>query len=111
DGYFGEGIDTASYLEHVLGDPSSGIDPPAAILLETVQGEGGLNVASHAWLQRVAMLARTHGALLIIDDIQAGVGRTGSFFSFEPAGIRPNIVVLAKSVSGYGLPMALVLIE
>jgi diaminobutyrate-2-oxoglutarate transaminase len=95
----------------MLSDPSSGIDEPAAIILETVQGEGGLHAASDDWLRRVADISRKHGALLIVDDIQAGVGRTGTFFSFESSGIRPDIVTLAKSISGSGLPMSLVLID
>jgi diaminobutyrate-2-oxoglutarate transaminase len=111
DGYFGKDVNTADYLEKMLSDPSSGVDVPAAIILETVQGEGGLNTASAAWLRQVARIARRHGALLIVDDVQAGVGRTGPFFSFERAGIKPDIVTMAKSVSGYGLPMALVLIR
>jgi diaminobutyrate-2-oxoglutarate transaminase len=111
DGYLGDGTDTADLLERMLDDPSSGLDPPAAVLLETVQGEGGLNVASPEWLRRVASLARRSGALLIVDDVQAGCGRTGSFFSFEEAGLVPDLVVLSKSISGYGLPMALLLIR
>ncbi|HET6630879.1 MAG TPA: diaminobutyrate--2-oxoglutarate transaminase [Woeseiaceae bacterium] len=110
DGYLGPGVDTADYLDKVLSDPSSGVDAPAAVIVETVQGEGGINVAGYEWLQAIARIARKHGALFIVDDIQAGAGRTGTFFSFEPAGVRPDIVTLAKSVSGYGLPMALVLI-
>lgn len=110
DGYMGDEVDTAQHLEQLLSDPSSGVEAPAAIIVETVQGEGGLNVASATWLQEVARIARKHGALFIVDDIQAGVGRTGSFFSFEDAGLRPDMVTLAKSISGYGLPMALVLI-
>jgi diaminobutyrate-2-oxoglutarate transaminase len=111
DGYFDAGIDTADMLDKALSDPSSGFDAPAAILLETVQGEGGLNTASAAWMQKIAAIAKRHGALLIIDDIQAGCGRTGNFFSFEPLGIEPDIVVLSKSLSGFGLPMSLVLIR
>ncbi len=111
DGYMGDELDTADYLDRVLSDPSSGVDAPAAILVEAVQGEGGLNAASDEWLRKIEKIAREHGALLILDDIQAGVGRCGTFFSFEPSGIRPDIVTLAKSVSGYGLPMALVLID
>jgi len=111
DGYLGADVDTSKYLEQVLSDPSSGVDAPAAVIVETVQGEGGLNVASASWLRAVARVARRHGALFIVDDIQAGVGRTGSFFSFEPAGVKPDIVTLAKSISGYGLPLALVLIK
>ena len=111
DGYMGESVDTSDYLDKTLSDPSSGIDAPAAIIVETVQGEGGLNVASNEWLQKVEKIARKHGALFIIDDIQAGIGRCGTFFSFEPAGVKPDIVTMAKSMSGYGLPMALVLID
>ena len=111
DGYLGAEIDTAAILERALDDPSSGFDPPAAILLETVQGEGGLNVASAAWMQRIAAIAKRHGALLIVDDIQAGCGRAGTFFSFESLGVVPDIVVLSKSLSGFGLPLSLVLIQ
>ena len=111
DGYFGPDIDTALMLEQMLADPSGGIDEPAAILLECVQGEGGLNVASAQWVQRIARIARKHGALLIVDEIQTGCGRTGTFFSFEALGIVPDLVTLSKSVSGFGLPMALLLIK
>lgn len=109
DGYYGPDIDTAELLEQRLSDGSSGLDAPAAILVETVQGEGGLNDASPAWLRRIAAIAKHHGALLIVDDIQAGCGRTGEFFSFERAGISPDIITLAKSLSGIGAPMALTL--
>ena len=111
DGYLGEDVDTADLLEQMLDDPSSGVDPPAAVILETVQGEGGLDVASPRWLRRVAALAERHGALLIVDDIQAGCGRTGTFFSFEPAQIVPDLVTVSKSLSGFGLPLAVVLIR
>jgi diaminobutyrate-2-oxoglutarate transaminase len=111
DGYLGPEIDTADILERMLSDPSSGLDAPAAILLETVQGEGGLNPASPAWVRRVADLARQHGALLIIDDVPAGCGRTGTFFSFEEMGVMPDLVAMSKSLSGFGLPMAILLIR
>jgi diaminobutyrate-2-oxoglutarate transaminase len=111
DGYLGLAVDTADYLEKLLSDSSSGVDSPAAVVVETVQGEGGLNVAGCAWLKKIAGIARKHGALFIVDDIQAGAGRTGTFFSFEPAGLKPDIVTMAKSVSGYGLPLALVMID
>src|SRR5690606_5163030 len=111
DGYFGPSLDTALYLEKMLEDGSSGVDAPAAVIVETVQGEGGLNVADYDWLRRIAAIARKHGALLIVDDIQAAAGRTGTFFSFEPAKVKPDIVTMAKSISGYGLPLALVLIQ
>lgn len=109
DGYHGPEVDTADLLAQRLADPSSGLDAPAAILVETVQGEGGLNTASPEWLRRIAALAKAHGALLIVDDIQAGCGRTGSFFSFEGMGFTPDIVTQAKSLSGMGLPFALTL--
>ena len=110
-GYLGEAVDGLDLLEKMLEDPSSGVDRPAAIILETVQGEGGLNAADADWLRRVEGIARSSGAMLIVDDIQAGIGRTGQFFSFEFAGIRPDIVTMAKSLSGYGLPLAAVLIR
>ena len=109
DGYHGPDVDTAELLERRLSDPSSGLDAPAAILVETVQGEGGLNAASPAWLRKIADIAKRHGALMIVDDIQAGVGRTGNFFSFEGMGFTPDIVTMAKSLSGMGLPFALTL--
>jgi diaminobutyrate-2-oxoglutarate transaminase len=111
DGYLGEGIDTINVIEAMLFNAGGGIDQPAAFILETVQAEGGLNVASAGWLKRLAALAKQHGVLLIIDDIQAGCGRAGTFFSFERAGIKPDMVCLSKSIGGYGLPMALLLIR
>ncbi|MGP9804470.1 diaminobutyrate--2-oxoglutarate transaminase [Paracoccus sp. NSM] len=110
DGY-ADGVDSAALLEQMLSDRSGGIDAPAAIMLELVQGEGGLNAASPEFVQRVARIARDHDALLIIDDIQAGCGRTGRFFSFEEMGVTPDLVPLAKSISGFGLPLAMVLVR
>jgi diaminobutyrate-2-oxoglutarate transaminase len=111
DGYLGDEVDTIEYLDRFLTDSGSGMDAPAAIITETVQAEGGLRAASTGWLQRLEDLCRRHGILHIVDDIQAGCGRTGTFFSFEGAGIRPDIVCLSKSLSGFGLPLALVLIR
>ncbi|SNT76130.1 diaminobutyrate--2-oxoglutarate transaminase [Paracoccus seriniphilus] len=110
DAYAG-GVDSAALLEQMLSDASGGIDAPAAIMLETVQGEGGLNAASADFIKKIVRTARKHGALLIIDDIQAGCGRAGTFFSFEGMGVMPDIVTMAKSVSGFGLPLALVLVK
>jgi diaminobutyrate-2-oxoglutarate transaminase len=98
-------------LAKMLDDPSSGVDLPAAIIVETIQGEGGVNAASVEWLRRLAELAAEREVPLIVDDIQAGCGRSGDFFSFEESGIVPDVVVLSKSISGYGLPMSLVLIR
>ncbi|MES0133275.1 diaminobutyrate--2-oxoglutarate transaminase [Mesorhizobium sp. M0029] len=111
EGYLGDSFDTIDYLEKLLEDPASGLDTPAAVILEVVQGEGGINVASVKWLQRLRELTARRRILLILDDIQAGVGRTGTFFSFEASGIVPDIVTLSKSLSAYGTPMALVLIK
>lgn len=111
EGYFGPEVDTISMLTKMLDDPSSGVDEPAAIIVETIQGEGGVNTASVEWLRRLSELAAERAIPLIVDDIQAGCGRSGDFFSFEESGIVPDVVVLSKSLSGYGLPMSLVLIK
>lgn len=110
DGYLGP-VDSADYLRKVLLDKSSGIDAPAAILVETVQGEGGINVASKEWLQSIQDIARDAGALLVVDDIQMGCGRTGEFFSFEFATLSPDLVIMSKSLSAYGLPLSMLLIK
>jgi len=109
DGYLGN-VDTSTLLAKMLADGSSGLPLPAAVILETVQGEGGINVASFEWLRRIAAICKAHDVLLIIDDIQVGNGRTGTFFSFERAGIEPDIVCLSKAIGG-GLPMSLVLMR
>lgn len=111
DGYLGEGFDTTAYLDKALSDASSGVDKPAAVIVETVQGEGGINAASFEWLRSLEAVCRRHDVLLIVDDIQSGCGRTGTFFSFEPIGIKPDIITMSKSLSGYGLPMAVVLMK
>ncbi|GAA5084399.1 diaminobutyrate-2-oxoglutarate transaminase [Thermocatellispora tengchongensis] len=104
--------DPAAALEYALLGPGRRAEAPAAILLETVQGEGGLNVASRPWLARVRRIADEVGALVIVDDVQAGCGRTGTFFSFEHVPeLRPDLVCLSKSLSGMGLPLAMVLIR
>ncbi|WP_024511555.1 diaminobutyrate--2-oxoglutarate transaminase [Bradyrhizobium sp. ARR65] len=111
DGYPNRAFDSAGYIDYVLGDPGSGIEKPAAIILETVQAEGGMNTASAAWLTEIQRICRKHGIVFIVDDIQAGAGRTGDFFSFEFAKIEPDIVCLSKSLSGSGNPFSLVLIR
>ena len=111
DGYFGPETNTIDYLRRYLEDTSSGIDTPAAVVVETVQCEGGVNVARTQWLRELGSLCREHGILLVVDDIQVGCGRTGTFFSFERAGIEPDIVALSKSLSAFGLPMSLLLFK
>ncbi|MCA9577457.1 MAG: diaminobutyrate--2-oxoglutarate transaminase [Polyangiales bacterium] len=110
-GYFGPDVDSLAQFEALLADTSSGFDVPAAVVVETVQAEGGINVASADWLQKLRAITARHEILLIVDDIQVGCGRTGRFFSFEEAGIVPDIVCLSKSLSGYGLPLSLVLLK
>jgi len=108
---FHSNLDTISFVEKMLDDPNSGWAPPAAFIVEIVQGEGGLNVASSEWLQDLERLCRKIGSLLIVDEVQTGCGRTGDFFAFEASGIQPDIVCVSKSIGGYGLPMALVLLR
>ena len=110
-GYMEGNSSSLAFLEKTLTDNSSGVDLPAAILLETVQGEGGINVASIEWLKGIDKICKKHGILLIIDDIQTGCGRTGKYFSFEHADISPDIVTTSKSLSGYGLPFAAVFMK
>ncbi|NKY45318.1 diaminobutyrate--2-oxoglutarate transaminase [Nocardia cerradoensis] len=110
DGYL-DGTDDLAWMERVLDDNSSGVDKPAAVIVETVQGEGGVNVARAQWLRHLSELCAARGILLIVDDVQMGCGRTGPFFSFEIAGITPDIVTLSKSIGGYGMPLALVLMK
>ena len=111
EGYLGKEVDTLEYLEAMLIDNGSGMEIPAAVIVESVQAEGGVNVASNEWLKRLREITEQHEILLIVDDIQVGCGRTGAFFSFEDAGIEPDIITLSKSLSGYGLPLALVLMK
>ena len=111
DNYMDGQVPDFLWLRSLLEDSGSGLDRPAAVIVETVQGEGGINVASAKWLRGLADLCQEYDLLLIVDDIQMGCGRTGPFFSFEAAGIVPDIVTLSKSISGYGLPLALTLFK
>jgi len=111
DNYFDGVVEDFNWFERVLDDSGSGLNRPAAVIVETVQGEGGVNVARAEWLRALAELCRRRDILLIVDDVQMGCGRTGTFFSFEEAGIVPDIVTLSKSIGGYGMPLALTLIR
>ncbi|MDT7751449.1 MAG: diaminobutyrate-2-oxoglutarate transaminase, partial [Pseudonocardiales bacterium] len=111
DNYFDGTVPDFLWFERVLEDAGSSLNEPAAVIVETVQGEGGINPARAEWLRGLADLCKRHKILLIVDDVQMGCGRTGPFFSFEIAGIQPDIVCISKSISGYGLPMALTLIK
>lgn len=110
DGYLGD-FDTLAYFEKALEDQSSGLGHPAGVIVECIQGEGGLNVASKEWMVRLQAICRRYDMVLIVDDIQAGCGRSGTFFSFEEFGIEPDVITLSKSLGGYGLPMAIVLLK
>lgn len=108
---YSNGIDSIEYIERMLLDGHSGVEKPAAIIFETVQAEGGVNVAPDDWMRRLRDVCDRHDVLLICDDIQVGCFRTGPFFSFERAEIVPDIVVLSKSISGLGFPMSLLLMK
>lgn len=110
DGYIGDNVDTMAYFRQLLDDKSSGLDLPAAVIVETIQGEGGLNTASISWLKELRNITREYGIVLIVDEVQTGCGRTGNFFSFERASIKPDLVCLSKSIGGMGLPFALLLV-
>lgn len=110
-GYYGQDADTLKMMDKLLSDSSSGVDLPAAVIVEAVQGEGGLNVAAKSWLQGLEKVCHKHDILVIVDEVQTGCGRTGTFFGFEPSGITPDIITMSKSLSGYGLPMSLVLLK
>jgi diaminobutyrate-2-oxoglutarate transaminase len=103
--------DSLGYIAHLFEDASSGVELPAAVIVESIQAESGVYVASPEWLRGLRALCDRLGILMIVDDVQAGCGRTGDFFSFESAGIVPDIVCLSKAISGYGLPMAIVLMK
>lgn len=104
-------LDTIKYMETLITDDHSGVELPAAIFIETVQCEGGIYVFSDEWLRRLRALCDKYDILLVVDDIQVGCGRTGSFFSFERAGITPDIVAMSKSIGGYGMPFAILLFK
>ncbi len=111
DNYLDGSTPDFMWFERLLTDSGSGLEDPAAVIVETVQGEGGVNVARAEWLRALEELCRRHGILLVIDDVQMGCGRTGEFFSFTEYGIDPDVICISKSISGSGLPMALTLIK
>lgn len=93
------------YFTQFIEDVESGVSLPAAVILEAVQGEGGVNCAPASWLRAVREVTRKHGILLILDEVQTGFARTGKMFAFEHADIEPDLIVMSKAVGG-GLPMA-----
>ncbi len=96
----------ADNLERVLDDSHSGYSKPAAVILESVQGEGGTIIPSKKFLQRVRQITEERDILLICDEIQAGLGRTGKMFAFEHGEIVPDIVTMSKALGGVGFPIS-----
>lgn len=108
--YMFPGFDVIAYMQRLLDDDHSGVSKPAALIMETVQAEGGIYPFTPDFLKACREFCTANDILLIVDDIQAGCGRTGTFFSFERGGIKPDMVALSKSIGGIGMPMALLLI-
>lgn len=106
-----DGINSIKALRRSFENSSSGYEPPAAFIVETIQAEGGVNIASEAWLLELQQLAKDLDALLIIDEIQVGCGRTGSYFSFDKMKLDPDIICLAKGIGGFGTPLAMNLVK
>lgn len=106
-----KGLDTVDYMQKILDDDHSAIEKPAALVIETVQAEGGIYVFEEEWLKSVEAFCKKNEILLIVDDIQVGCARTGTYMSFERAGIKPDITVLSKSIGGYGLPFAITMFK
>ncbi len=107
--YMFEGLDVINYMQTLIDDDHSGVEKPAAVVMETVQAEGGIRVFDNEFLRSVREFCTKNGILMIVDDVQVGCCRSGSFFSFERAGITPDIVVMSKSIGGIGMPLAIVL--
>jgi diaminobutyrate-2-oxoglutarate transaminase len=101
---------SAKYIENLLYDPESGILPPAAMILEVVQGEGGSIPAPVEWLREIRRITKERNIPLIIDEVQTGIGRTGELFAFQHAGIIPDVVVLSKAIGG-SLPLSVVIYD
>jgi len=104
-------LDTIAYMQKLLDDDHSGIEKPAAVFLETIQAEGGIRVFEIEWLQRLRKFCDDNDILMVVDDVQVGCCRSGTFFSFERANIQPDIVTMSKSIGGYGLPLAITLFK
>lgn len=108
--YLGEHVDTVAYLRRHLEDSSSGIGLPAAVIVETIQIDGGVNVASEAWLRALEALCREFGILLIADETQTGFGRCGTHFGFEAARLNPDMILASNAIAG-GLPISILLLK
>lgn len=98
-------------LERALNDANGGVALPAAVIMEPVQGEGGVIPARREFVQRVRALTRELGVPLIVDEVQTGCGRTGTWWAFEQYGIEPDVVVASKALSGMGQPVAIIMYD
>ncbi|AZM57940.1 aspartate aminotransferase family protein [Streptomyces sp. WAC 01529] len=99
---------SARWTESLLDDTKSGVPTPAGMILEPVQGEGGVLPAPDAWLRRMREITAARGIPLIADEVQTGVGRTGAFWAVEHSGVVPDVMVLSKAIGG-SLPLAVVI--
>lgn len=100
------GVNALTYFfENFIEDVESGVTKPAAVILEAIQGEGGVVTAPAKWLKKIREVTEKHDIVLILDEVQAGFARSGKMFAFEHAGIEPDIVVMSKAVGG-SLPLA-----
>jgi diaminobutyrate-2-oxoglutarate transaminase len=99
-------LDCVKYVEHVLEDPHSGVGKPAAIIIEAIQGEGGSIVPPEKFLTGIRKTCDKNNVIMIVDEIQAGLGRTGKMFAFEHSGIVPDIITLSKGLGGLGFPIS-----
>ncbi|MEU8674971.1 diaminobutyrate--2-oxoglutarate transaminase family protein [Streptomyces sp. NPDC048560] len=97
----------AHWTQHLLDDPKAGVPAPAGMIVEPVQGEGGVNPAPDNWLRRMREITAARGIPLIADEVQTGVGRTGAFWAVEHSGIVPDVMVLSKAIGG-SLPLAVI---
>jgi diaminobutyrate-2-oxoglutarate transaminase len=103
-------LDCAAYLETVLENPHSGIDKPAAIILEPIQGEGGIITPQKGYLEKIIQIARKNDIVVIFDEIQCGFYRTGSFLSFlKQKNVFPDIVTMSKGLGGAGFPISAII--
>ena len=108
--YLGEDVDTVAYLRRYLEDTSSGLELPAAVIVETMQIHGGMNVASDAWLKALEALCREFGILLVVDETHTGFGRSGAHFGFESASLDPDMILVSNAIAG-GLPISILLLK
>jgi diaminobutyrate-2-oxoglutarate transaminase len=99
-------LECAKYLEHVLEDPHTGVCKPAAVIMEAIQGEGGSIVPPDSFLPAVRRICDKNDVLLICDEIQSGLGRTGKMFSFEHSQTIPDVVTISKALGGIGFPIS-----